>query len=476
MRSPLTRHRTGEPPTDTFDRRLTLPLVLGSVLNPVNSSMIAVALVPIGTAFGAPPSQTVWLVSSLYLATAIGQPVVGRLVDRFGPRRLYLVATALVGLAGLVGLLAPSLPVLVLARVLLGIGTCAGYPSAMYLIRSESERTGHDSPGSVLTALSVANQTVAVIGPTVGGLLIDVGGWRAIFAVNVPLSLACLVLGGIRLPRRTVLDDRAAEHSVAGLDLPGMVLFAIMLGALMAFLMRPSMPHLAMLAVTAVAAATLTWRELRTREPFLDVRVLGGNPALLATLARQLLAGTTMYAFLYGYTQWLEDGRGLSASTAGLLLLPMSGMAIVATVVSGRRGRVWGNLVLAGLLLVLGDAALLLLGPQTPLWVLVGVAVVVGVPQGVTSLANQTALYTQADPARMGSSAGLLRTSMYLGAILASGAVGVFFPHGADTAGLHGIALFMVGCAFLLLLVTALDRSLRRIGAVSHPTPERQPA
>jgi len=387
---------------------------------------------------------------------------------------LYLFATTLVGVAGLVGLLAPSLPVLVMARVLLGIGTCAGYPSAMYLIRSESERTGHDSPGSVLTALSIANQTVAVIGPTIGGLLIDVGGWRSIFAVNVPLSLACLVLGGIRLPRRTVLDERAAEHSVAGLDLPGMALFAVMLGALMAFLMRPSVPHLLLLAIAVVAAGALTWRELRTHDPFLDVRVLSGNAALLATLARQLLAGTTMYAFLYGYTQWLEDGRGLSASTAGLLLLPMSGVAIVATLVSGRRGTVWGNLVVAGLLLVVGDAALLLLGPGTPLAVLVALAVVVGIPQGITSLANQTALYHQADPARMGSSAGLLRTSMYLGAILASAAVGVFFPHGADTAGLHGIALFMVGCGALLLLVTAFDRSLRRIGPVSHPTKERQ--
>ncbi|MGW1798566.1 MFS transporter [Streptomyces sp. NPDC001984] len=66
-------------------------MILGSVLNPINSSMIAVALVPIGIAFGAPPAETVWLVSALYLATAVGQPVIGRLVDMYGPRRLYLV-------------------------------------------------------------------------------------------------------------------------------------------------------------------------------------------------------------------------------------------------------------------------------------------------------------------------------------------------------------------------------------------------
>jgi MFS family permease len=121
-------------------------MILGAILNPINSSIIAVSLVPIGVAFGAPPARTAWLVSSLYLATAIGQPVVGRLVDMYGPRRLYLAGTALVGLAGLLGTVAPSFAVLIVTRVLLGFGTCAGYPAAMYLIRSEAKRTGQDNP------------------------------------------------------------------------------------------------------------------------------------------------------------------------------------------------------------------------------------------------------------------------------------------------------------------------------------------
>src|SRR5437763_292024 len=112
--------RTARPSRTEFDRRLIAPMLLGSVLNPVNSSMIAVALVPIGVAFGAPPAQTVWLVSALYLATAVGQPVVGRLVDMYGPRRLFLAGTGLAGIAGVLGALAPSLGVLIVARVLLG--------------------------------------------------------------------------------------------------------------------------------------------------------------------------------------------------------------------------------------------------------------------------------------------------------------------------------------------------------------------
>jgi len=443
-----------------FDRRLTAPLILGSVLNPINSSMIAVSLIPIGLAFGAPPAQTVWLVSALYLATAVGQPVVGRLVDLYGPRRLYLLGTGLVGIAGLLGALAPSLGVLVAARVLLGFGTCAAYPAAMYLLRSESARTGIDSPRFVLTALAIANQTVVVIGPTLGGLLIGLGGWRTIFTVNIPLAAACLVLGALRLPRTTT----APGSRERGLDVPGMVLFAVTLTALLLFLMDPSAQAWYLPLAAVAAAVALVVRELRHRAPFLDLRLLGGNVPLLATYVRQLLQSTVTYAFLYGYVQWLEAGRGLSPSSAGLLLLPMSVSAVIASAVSGRRPQLRGTLVVGGILMIAATVVLLAVQPDTALWVLIGLGVLVGLPQGLLGLANQNALYRQAEPARMGSSAGLLRTFTYLGAIAASAVVAAGFADGASTAGLHHLTEVMLGCAVALLVVTLLDRSLRWSG------------
>jgi MFS family permease len=113
-----------------FGLRFVIATSAGSVLNPVNSSIIAVALVSIGRAFGAGAAATTWLVSALYLATAIGQPAMGRLADQAGPRRVYLAGLALVAAGGLVGWLAPSLGVLVAARVVLGTGTsAAGRPA-----------------------------------------------------------------------------------------------------------------------------------------------------------------------------------------------------------------------------------------------------------------------------------------------------------------------------------------------------------
>lgn len=452
-------------------------MMTGAILNPVNSSIIAVALAPIGAALGADASETAWLISALYLATSIGQPLAGRLVDTYGPRRLFLAGAALTGIAGVLGTLAPNLGVLVAARVVLGFGTCAGYPAAMYLIRSEADRTGMKSPAGVLTALAVATQTIAVVGPTLGGLLIGLGGWRSTFAVNIPLAIACLVLGLLFLPAHRPVQAAPAETAPARIpgtpvrtpgapsahsriDAVGVLLFTATLVSLLLFLMDTRLDRVWLLAVTVLAGAGFALRELRAGDPFIDVRVFAGNVPLLATYARTLVAYTVSYAFIYGFTQWLEDGRGLSASAAGLVLLPTFAVGIVVSALTGRRAAVLGKLVVGAAVQLAACALLLVLGDHTAVWILVAVTALLGLPQGLIGLANQNALYHQADPARMGASSGLLRTFMYLGAMVSSSATGAFFGRRATTAGLHGLAVFMLAAAAVLLVLTVADRSL----------------
>ena len=103
-------------------RRVVAALLLGTLLNPLNSSMIAVALVQIEREFAVGIVAASWLISAFYLASAVGQPVFGRLADRFGPRRVYCLGLVLVGVAGVLGPLAPTFGWLLAARVLLACG------------------------------------------------------------------------------------------------------------------------------------------------------------------------------------------------------------------------------------------------------------------------------------------------------------------------------------------------------------------
>jgi MFS family permease len=453
----------GEP---GFDRRLLPPMMLGSVLNPINSTIMSVALVPIGRALGAPASQTAWLVSALYLATSLGQPVVGRLIDIFGPRRLFLLSTALVGAAGVAGTLAPGLGVLIGARVLLGFGTCAGYPAAMALLRSEAERTGRDSPGGVLTALAVANQTIAVAGPLLGGLLIAVGGWRATFALNVPLAVAAVLLGLLRLPKPAATGESAPRGRLAArLDLPGMGLFAAMLTSLLLFLMNLHLRNWYLPLLVAAAGTAFALRELRAATPFIDLRVLGGNTPLVATYGRALVAYVVAYAFLYGFSQWTEEGYGLTPFRAGLAQIPMFAVAIGVSIVTGRRKSVRGKLLVGAAGQIAACLLMLTLTGNSPLWTLLLVALIFGVPQGLNNLALQNSVYFQADPARIASSAGLLRTFAYVGSMVASSATAASFGQRADTGGMHRLAWVMLGAGVLYLLLTAFDRTLTHASA-----------
>ncbi|MEW2624154.1 MFS transporter [Streptomyces sp. NPDC048106] len=449
-----------------FDRRLLPPMMLGSVLNPINSTIISVALIPIGKALGAPPSQTAWLVSALYLATSLGQPVLGRLIDLFGPRRLFLLSTSLVGIAGVVGSLAPNMAVLILARVLLGFGTCSGYPAAMALLRSEAKRTGRDSPGGVLTALAVANQTIAVIGPLLGGLLIAVGGWRATFALNVPLSVASVVLGLLWLPKPAAATTSESPgrrgRLAAQLDLPGMALFAAMLTSLLLFLMNPHPRTWYLLVAAAALGASFAVRELRAATPFIDLRVFGGNTPLLATYGRALVAYVVSYAFLYGFSQWTEEGYGLSPFHAGLVQIPTFLVAIGVSIVSGRRPGVRGKLLVGAAGQIVACLVILTLGGSSALWALFLVSLLFGIPQGLNNLALQNSVYFQADPERIASSAGLLRTFAYIGSMIASSASAASFGQRADTGGMHQLAWVMLGAGVLYLLLTVLDRTLGR--------------
>jgi MFS family permease len=451
---------------DRFDTRLLAPMMLGAVLNPVNTAIIAVALTPIGVALGAPASEVVWLVSSLYLATAIGQPLVGRLVDIFGVKPLFLAGGGLVALAGTIGLLAPasheSVWWLVAARVVLGLGTCAGYPAAMHMIRAEAERTGRDSPAPILTALSVTTQTVSVVGPTLGGLLLGVWGWRSTIALNLPLGLACLVLGWILFPRRTGLEP--APEDRPRIDWPGILLFSAAMLGLLVFLQNLSLGLYWLLALALLAGAGLAWWELRAVEPFIDVRVLAGNGPLLLTYLRSLLTMTISYTFVYGFTQWLEDGRGLSATAAGLVLLPVFAAGIGFSIAFGRRPEVTWKLMVGSVAQLVAGVLVLFMTAGSPIWFLVAAMLVLGIPQGLNNLAIQNTLYHQAEAERIASSAGLLRTFMYLGAIVASVVYGNVYGARATDGGLHVFGWVVIGVSVLFFLVTAFDRSLRGIG------------
>ncbi|HEY6787264.1 MAG TPA: MFS transporter [Trebonia sp.] len=439
------QHRAANP----FGWRTVTPLVMGSALNPVNSSVIATALVPIAAALHVPVGRTSILVSSLYLACAIAQPTAGKLAEEFGPRRVLVVGILFVLLGGIIGGVAQDIPTLTVARVLIGIGTSAGYPAAMVIIRRRSHQAGlSEPPGSVLGSLAIAGSATVAIGPPIGGLLVGGLGWRSAFLLNVPLTAAALAMALAWIPRdeKSAAGRKIAEVA-ARIDVGGIVLFGGMLAALLVFLMSLPRPGWVALVLSAVLAALLVAWELRAARPFIDLRLLASQRVLTRTYLRFGLTLLGVYVVLYGITQWMEAARGLSPEQAGLVLLPMGAVAAFVSYPLSRRNLVRGPLIACAFFMLFASVATLYITSHSPVIALVAVMVLFGVVVGTTSVGNQTALYLQSPPENLGTAAGLSRTFGYIGSIASATITSIVFHTRVSDAGLHDMALILVGVA-----------------------------
>jgi MFS family permease len=446
-----------------FPRRFLVPLYVGTAMNPINTSLIATALVPIAHAMHVSVGRTAVLVAGLYLASAVAQPTAGKLAEELGPRRVFTGGTLIVLLGGIVGGFAPNFTTLVISRALLGIGTSAGFPCSMLLIRRRAERAGLvDPPGGVIGGLSIAAQVVSTIGLPLGGVLEGLFGWRSVFFVNVPVAIAVLAMLLYGVPADVPAHRARDLHSLAmRIDAIGIVGFSGTLIALMVFLLSLPTPTWPALAISAAFAAFLVWWELRVANAFFDLRMLAGNLALTRTYVRMALITFGLYTVLYGMSQWLEDGRGLSALETGLLTMPMALVAAITGRIVSKRNLIRGSLLISAVASIVASAGVLFLTHSTPVAFFVAVTLVFGLSQGTTSFGNQGALYMQAPSNAIGTASGLLRTFGYLGAIASSAATGVVFRHGADDSGLHAIAWILVGTSVVVLLMTITDRALR---------------
>jgi nicotinamidase-related amidase/predicted MFS family arabinose efflux permease len=459
-----------------FGFTFVAPLALGAMLNPINSTMLSTALVPIAESLHADIAETGWLVAALYLTTAIAQPTMGRLVDLWGPRRIYLMSLVVVAAAGMCGRLASSLVDLVAVRVLLGVGTSGAYPAAMRIFRVRADQTGSKPPRLAMGILTLSAISMTAVGPVIGGVLTSAFGWQSIFTVNVPLALLAALLVLLWIPR-----DRSQAGGLArlmkDLDLAGVALFALFLLSLMTFLMKlRSGPLWLALAGAVILGAALVAHSLRRRQPFIDVRMLARNRPLTMTYLRAGAISMIVFSVYYGFAQWLQSALGFSSAAAGFMTLPMSVVAAASSLTGVHtKGLRAPFLVSIGAALA-GCVCLLLVNSASPIWIVVIAFTFFGVPLGTFSTATQAAVYIQAPAAEIGAAAGLQRTAQYIGGIAAASLLASIYGQRASDHGLHRLAAVMGALGAVLFVVTLFDRTIpRQVSTAVADSPAFQP-
>ena len=435
----------------------------GTILQGLNSAILAVALVSIGNQFGHGPAMA-WVVSALYLSAAVSSPTGGRLADLYGPRRLYLTGLMITLLASVLGPFAPSLEWLVADRLLLGVGTALQFPTAMAIIRQQAERLDAN-PSGALGVIAVCGQITAALGPSVGGPIVVLWGWQAIFWVNVPMVANSLFWVLRHVPPDPARTRTGLRSTLRALDPVGLVLFVVTLTLLMLGLLSLEQGGAWGWFAGAVAAGIVlvTW-SVRYPSPFLDVRLLSGNPLLWRTCVRAIVTYVSFYTIFYGLPQWLEASRGLDPAQAGLLMFPVFGVGALSTLVASRLGsRVSPRvLLLVGSLamVIAGTLAATVVGTDAPIWLLVLVGALCGLPNGFNNLGNQLILHASVHGEQAGVASGLYRTSQYIGAALAAVLAASALTPGRGDGGIAilGCSIAVLGGCLLLAAVVALVR------------------
>src|SRR5680860_454438 len=274
-------------------RLLLAAIAIGTMLAPLNSTMIAVALPDIQQAFDVSVTATTWLVL-LYLVTmAIGQPIAGRMGDVYGRRTLYPFGLGLFAVASLGCAFAPSLPWLIVFRTLQALAGALTLPNGVAMIR---DALPAERRGMAYGIIGLAAATAAASGPPIGGALVHAFGWSAIFWANVPIIGVALLLSMNILPRRLPVSGGKSPF-----DPLGTVLFAMSLGAIISIPTILNADRWAVSILAGVISVVAGWlfvrRELTTPSPVIDVRLFR-QPAFAAPCASVFLSNTVMYTTL----------------------------------------------------------------------------------------------------------------------------------------------------------------------------------
>ncbi len=426
-------------------------LALGYAMILVDATALSVVTVRLMDGLHTDVRSVLWVSSAYLLAFAVPMLLCGRLGDRFGHRRMYLLGLAVFLLASLACGFAPTLGVLVAMRVVQGIGAALMTPQVMAIITLVFPI---ETRGAALGVWGSVTGVATLAGPLLGGLLADVASWRWVFWLNVPVGVAGIVLT-LRFVPRSTADARR-------LDIPGAVLsaaavFGLILG--LQELGRPgAMPWIALAAGAAATLAFLSRQRRRSEDALVPLRLFRIR-SFAASSGVNLLAGAWVTAYVFPATLYAQARHGVSPGGAALLLAPM---ALVSALLAPRVGRSLRRrdprgVLSAGLAVCALGLALFVavLAAALPAGWLTVPAAVVGV--GSAMMWGPMSLLATSELPRdlVGAGAGVFNTTRQLGSAFGAAAVAAVLAHGA----LPGAMVFAAVVCLAALAASAAVRS-----------------
>ncbi|MGZ5201363.1 MAG: MFS transporter [Telluria sp.] len=429
----------------------------GLVVVMLDVSVVNVALDALRDRFATNVTGLQWVVNAYTLAFASLLLTAGGLGDRFGAKRIFTTGFAVFTLASIGCGIATSLPLLVAARVIQGIGAALLMPNSLSILRQAFPDT--EQRIRAVGWWSAAGGIALTAGPVVGGLLVTHVGWRSIFLINLPIGVV-----GLAFTLRYVAAA-VSTHS-RSLDLPGQCMAIVALIALTVFLteaarlgwQHPVVCGALLLAIVATLAFLFV--ESRSKEPMLPLSLFRAAPLSIASAAG-VIVNFSYYGLVFVFSLFFQIEQHLSAQWTGFAFLPMTvvitGMNILATRLLNRIGA--KKLLIAGMAIAASGYLLLLpvsIGGSYWMLVVPMLLAASGVALVVPTLTNVT--LSSVDASRSGIASGILNSARQLGGMLGVAVCGFLVRDIGPAAFMQGMHACLVTAAVVLLCGGVLCR------------------
>ncbi len=374
--------------------RLVIGLLLGSAFVVIlNETLMGVAIPTLIESLGITASLAQWLTTAFMLTLAVIIPITGFLLQRFQTRPMYLLAMSLFTLGTVIGAVAPGFEVLLLGRIVQASGTAIIFP---LLFTTVFALVAPERRGRVVGTISTVIAVAPALGPSVSGLILSIADWRWLFITMIPIAVAALILGAVRM-----VD--VGEHRPGRLDVLSVLLSIPGFGGLVYGLAefgeagRQPAEQAATTTTTAgialaiglVSLALFVWRQIvlqRTDGALLDLRTFAQRQ-FAVSIAIVTIASMALFGAIILIPLFVQDVIGASALLSGLIILPGALLQGLLAPWIGRRYDAVGpmSLVIPGSILLSGSLwGMSMFTAATPLWL---IAIVnIGVSMGLALL------------------------------------------------------------------------------------------
>lgn len=401
-------------------------MVIGFFMILVDTTIVSIATPAIRDGLDTDYNSAIWVTSAYLLAYAVPLLVTGRLGDRFGPKNIYLVGLTLFTLASLWCGLTGSVEMLIVARVAQGLGASMMTPQTMSVI-TRTFPAAHRGQAMALWGATAGIATL--VGPILGGVLIDGPGWEWIFFINVPVGVLAFVLAWRLVPQ---LPTHSHSFDLIGVGLSAVGLFLLVFGiqegekydwgTISGIISVPLL-----IAAGLLVLAGFVWWQSRIRtEPLVPLALFRERNFSLANAGISAVS-FSVTAFAFPFTLWAQTVRGYSPTQAALLLVPM---ALVTAVLAPFVGKLvdrahpryitmFGFIVSSGSLLGLS----LLISPDTDVWKILVAFALFGVGNAFLWAPLSATATRNLPMSSAGAGSGVYNTTRQIGAVLGSAAV-----------------------------------------------------